>query len=159
MTSWPGVPRLLVPIVFVLMLVPGTALAQTPSVARADAFGGVAFFDEDGDIFTGAQFSGAYRTGRHFGVVGDVAFYEERTTYMGGVRVYAPASKFTVFGQFLVGTAPLDDIAFQPGVGVDIHLGSRAAIRAAYDVKLSGDEGFYLGTRFSTGLVVYLGRQ
>jgi hypothetical protein len=58
-----------------------------------------------------------------------------------------------------VGSAPFDDIAFQPGLGVDVHISSRAAIRAAFDVKLSGDEGFYLGTRFSTGLVIKLGRQ
>jgi hypothetical protein len=159
MTALPAVPRVLAPIVFVLMLVPGTAMAQTPSVPRADLFGGASFFNEDGSTFTGAQFAGAYRTGKHFGVVGDIAFYQERTTLMGGVRVHGTAPKFTVFGQFLVGSAPLDDIAFQPGLGVDIHLGSRAAIRAAFDIKLSGDEGFYVGTRFSTGLVINLGRQ
>lgn len=159
MSSLSGVPRVFAPIVFVLMLVPGIALAQAPPVPRADLFGGVAFFNEDRSTFTGAQVSGAYRMGRRFGVVGDIAFYEERTTYMGGIRVYGTASKFDLFGQVLMGSAPLDDIAFQPGFGVDIHVGSRAAIRAAFDVKLSGDGGFYVGTRFSTGVVIKLGRQ
>jgi len=159
MTSCPGVPRVFAPIAFVLLLVPGAALAQTPAVPRADLFGGVAFFNEDGYTFTGPQISGAFRTGRHFGVVGDIAFYEERTTYMGGVRVYGTGSKVDVFGQFLVGSAPLDDIGFQPGVGVDIDLGCRAAIGAAFDVKLAADDAFYVGTRFSTGLVIKLGRQ
>jgi hypothetical protein len=144
---------------FVLMLIPGSALAQAPSVPRADLFGGAVFFNEEDSSLAGVHFSGAYRTGRHFGVVGDIAFYEQRTSYMGGVRVYGPASRVDMFGQFLVGSAPFDDIAFQPGLGVDVHISSRAAIRAAFDVKLSGDEGFYVGTRFSTGLVIKLGRQ
>jgi len=159
MTSWPGVLRVFSPIVFALVLLPTTALAQTPPIPHVDLFGGVTFFNEDGSTFTGAQVSGAYRVGRHFGAVGDIAFYEDRTTYMGGVRFYGQSSKVTVFGQFLVGSAPLDEIAFQPGIGVDIHLGARAAIRAAFDVKLSADDSFYVGTRFSTGLVIKLGRQ
>ena len=159
MTPWPGVLRVFAPIVFVLMLLPTTALAQTPPIPHVDLFGGVTFFNEDGGTFTGAQVSGAYRVGRHFGAVGDIAFYEDRTTYMGGVRFYGQTSKVTVFAQFLVGSAPLDDIAFQPGMGVDIHLGTHAAIRAAFDVKLAVDDSFYVGTRFSTGLVIKLGRQ
>jgi hypothetical protein len=158
MSSWSGVSRVFA-IVFVLMLVPKATFAQNPSVPRGDVFGGVTFFNEDGFTFTGAQFSGAFRANRHVGVVGDIAFYEGRTTYMGGVRVYGRASKVEVFGQLLVGSAPLDDFAFQPGFSIDVRISSHAAVRAAFDIKVSGDEGVYVGSRFSTGVVIYLGRR
>lgn len=159
------------------MLLPAAAFAQTPaltsdaratfqtlqgsSIPRADVFAGVGIWNEEGHSLTGLHLAGALRTGRHFAVVGDLVFYEQSTrTIMGGVRVYGNAPRLSVFGQFLVGSAPLDDIAFQPGFGVDIHLGRRAAVRAAFDVKISGDDGStYIGSRFSTGLVIKLGRQ
>ena len=175
----------------VACLLPATAGAQTnaispfavvnqatgtASVPRGDVFGGVAFWNEDEHTFTGLHLSGAFRTGRHFALVGDLAFYdglaivpslpmevtyhERFTTIMGGVRVYGTGQKVSLFGQFLVGSAPLDDIAFQPGVGVDVQLGRHMAVRAGFDVKISGDDGStYVGTRFSTGLVIQLGRQ
>ncbi len=79
---------------------------------------------------------------------------------MGGVRVHSTGQKVSLFGQFLVGSAPLDDIALQPGIGVDVQLGKHTALRAGFDVKISGDDGStYVGTRFSTGLVIQLGRK
>jgi len=175
------------------LLLPATAEAQTTaispfggavnqvagaaSVPRGDVFAGVAFWNEDEDTLTGLHFSGAFRTGRHFALVGDLALYETgrpiplvidpgfyqggpTTTIMGGVRVYGPAQRVSLFGQFLVGNAPLDDIAIQPGVGVDVQLGRHMGLRAGFDVKISGDDGStFVGTRFSTGLVIQLGRK
>ena len=148
----------------VLLLLPITAAAQgaavAPVIPRADVFGGVAIWHEDDGRFVAAHFNGAARLGRRVAVVGDVAFYDRKNTLMGGVRVYGDGPRVSVFGQFLIGTAPLDDIAWQPGFGVDVHLGRRAAVRAAFDVKISGDDGStYIGTRLSTGIVVKLGRQ
>jgi hypothetical protein len=85
--------------------------------------------------------------------------YEDRTTLMGGVRVQS-SGRHTVFGQVLIGSAPLDDIAIQPGIGVDVRLSRRAAVRAGFDPKISGDDGStYVGTRLSVGLVILLGQQ
>jgi hypothetical protein len=144
-----------------LSLRPASQASQALSVPRGDVFAGVAVWNEDGHRFTGLHLAGAFRVARHVAVVGEGTFYDHDTrTLMGGVRVYGTATRVTIFGQFLVGSAPLDDIAFQPGFGVDVHLGSHAAIRAAFDVKISGDDGStYVGTRFSTGLVVRLGRR
>ena len=142
---------------------PATTTAQTvasPTVPRGDVFAGLAVWNEDGDTLPGFHLAAAYNPSRHVGIVGDFAFYEVRTTAMGGVRVFGSSSKATVFGQFLIGSAPLDDIAFQPGFGVDIHLGQKAAIRVAGDFKISGDDGStYVGFRFSTGVVFRMGAQ
>ena len=142
------------------LIAPPVAAAQTP---KGDLFVGAAFFAEEGNLWTGFQLSGSVNPWRHVGFVGDLTLYGEnegQQTILGGVRFYAPGSHATVFGQFLVGNAPLDDFAFQPGAGVDVHLNSRLAVRAAIDLKIAGDDGStYLGTRFSTGLVVKLGRR
>jgi len=127
-------------------------------------FAGVAFWDEDGTTLTGFHLAGTWRPGKHVGIVGDMAIYGDATyghgtTFMGGVRVQS-SGRHTIFGQVLIGTAPLDDIAIQPGMGVDLRLSRRAAVRAGFDLKISGDDGktFY-GTRFSVGLVILLGQQ
>ena len=143
------------------------AHAQTNAsdlVPRGDVFAGVAFWDEDGTNLTGFHLAGSWRPGKHVGIVGDMAIYGDTTyghgtTFMGGVRVQS-SGRHTIFGQFLIGTAPLDDIALQPGIGVDVRLSHRAAVRAGFDVKISGDDGktFY-GTRLSVGLVILLGQQ
>jgi len=78
---------------------------------------------------------------------------------MGGVRVYGTRPRVSIFGQFLVGKAPFSAFALQLGLGVDLNLSRHAAARAAFDVKISGDDGkTFVGTRFSTGIVVKLGR-
>jgi len=60
----------------------------------------------------------------------------------------------------LAGTAPLDDFAIQPGFGVDIRLSRRTAVRAGFDLKISGDEGgTFIGTRLSVGMVILLGEK
>ena len=177
-------PRLVHGVTFATacLLLPATAAAQArtvspsvgivsqaavaASVPRGDVFAGLAIWNEDQATFTGFHLAGAFRTGRHFAVVGDLAFYgsdfeeDTTTTIMGGFRVYGRPRKVTLFGQFLVGNAPLDDIAFQPGVGVDVRVGRHVALRAGFDIKISGDDGStYVGSRFSTGVVILLGRQ
>lgn len=148
-----------------LLSVAAPAHAQTaqstaaPLVPRGEVFAGVAFFDEDGTNRCGFHLSGSWRAGKHFGVVGDMAVYGDVTTFMGGVRVQS-SGRHTIFGQVLIGNAPLDDIAIQPGVGVDIRLTRRAALRTGFDVKIAGGDGStYVGTRLSVGLVILLGRQ
>jgi hypothetical protein len=85
--------------------------------------------------------------------------YEDRSTLMGGVRVQS-SGRHTLFGQVLVGSAPLDDFAIQPGIGFDFRVGRRVAVRTGFDVKISGDDGrTFVGTRFSVGLVYLLGQQ
>jgi len=142
-----------------------TAQTSTSAlVPRGDVFAGVAFWDEDGTTLTGFHLAGTLRPGKHVGIVGDMAIYGDATyghgtTFMGGVRVQS-SGRHTIFGQVLFGTAPLDDIAIQPGMGVDLRLSRRAAVRAGFDLKISGDDGktFY-GTRLSAGLVIMLGQQ
>lgn len=149
-----------------LLLLAAPAAAQTttpPSTPRGDVFAGVAFWNEDSDSFTGFHLSGAYRVSRVVALVGDMAVYgdtgyrEGRTTLMGGVRVQG-TGRHTLFLQLLMGSAPLDDIAIMPGLGFDVRISTRAAIRVAGDVKFSGDDGnTYLGTRLSIGMVLLLG--
>ena len=84
--------------------------------------------------------------------------YGERTTLMAGVRVQS-TGRHSMFVQVLVGSAPLDDIAIQPGLGFDYRISRRLTARAAADVKFAGDDGStYIGTRLSFGLVYLLGR-
>ena len=145
-----------------LLSLAAPASAQTTGsslVPRGDVFAGVAFWDEEGTNLTGFHLSGTWRPGKHVGIVGDMAVYEDRTTFMGGVRVQS-SGRHAIFGQVLIGSAPLDDIAIQPGVGVDVRLSRRAALRAGFDLKISGDEGgTFIGTRISVGLVILLGQQ
>jgi hypothetical protein len=145
-----------------LMSVAVPAQAQTnasPLVPRGDVFAGVAFWDEEDTGLCGFHVGGAWRPVRHVGIVGEMAIYGDATTLMGGVRVQN-AGRHTLFGQLLIGNAPLDDIALQPGVGVDVRLSRRSAVRAGFDVKISGDDGStYVGTRLSVGLVILLGQQ
>jgi len=164
------------------VLMPWTAAAQIPASGRtaqtglprtpkADVFAGAGFWQEDGRSLRGLHLSGAVRTSRHVGFVGDLAFYDGSSvpffpprstvrTLMGGVRVYIPLQRVTLFGQLLAGRAPLDDFALQPGAGLDLHVNRRVAIRVAGDVKVSGDDGStYVGRRISTGIVFLLGGQ
>jgi hypothetical protein len=150
-----------------------TAEAQSaePRMPRADIFAGAAFWQEEGLTFTGLQLAGAIRASRHVGFVGDLAFYDPGSvlffpprstvrTLMGGVRVYIPLQRVTLFGQVLAGSAPLDDFAMQPGAGLDVPLNRHVAIRVAGDVKVAGDDGStYVGGRISTGVVFLLGGQ
>lgn len=137
---------------------------QSPSTPKVDLFAGLGLWHEEGSTWSGFHLAGAYRPWRHVGFVGDVAFYGDQngykppTTIMGGVRVYIPIQRVTLFAQVLAGRAPLDDFAIQPGFGLDVHLTRHLAIRVAGDVKVSGDDGStYFGSRFSTGAVFALG--
>lgn len=71
-----------------------------------------------------------------------------------GVRVQG-RGRVAPFAQVLYGSAPLDDIAIQPGAGVDFRVSRHTAIRGAFDFKISGDDGStYTGSRVSVGMVV-----
>ena len=157
--------------VAMILLAPAPAQAQAPAQAsswptpRGDVLAGVAFWNEEGDSFTGFHLTGTWRPTRHVGIVGDLVSYGEttssnsRTTLMGGVRVQS-TGRHSFFGQVLIGSAPLDDIAIQPGAGVDFRLSRRTALRAAFDFKISGDDGnTYYGTRLSIGVAFLLGGQ
>jgi len=151
-----------VPAALLCLASPATAHAQTnaPTLTpRGDMFAGVAFWDEAPTNLCGLHIAGTWRPGKNVGIVGDMAIYGDATTLMGGLRVQS-SGRHTIFGQFLIGTAPLSAIALQPGVGADIRISRRVAVRTAGDLKISGDDGktFY-GTRLSVGVVYLLGQQ
>lgn len=155
--------------VVVLLFVAAPAHAQTSTsalVPRGDVFAGVAFWNEDEKSFTGFHLTGTWRLVKHIGIVGDMVMYGDdlqggHSSLMGGVRVLS-SGRHTVFGQVLIGKAPLDDdaVVVQPGLGVDVRLSRRAAVRGGFDFKIREDRGdTYIGTRFSVGLVLLLGQQ
>jgi hypothetical protein len=148
-----------------LLFVATPAHAQTaqtnasPLVPRGDVFAGVAFWNEDGTSLSGFHLSGTWRAGTHIGIVGDFATYGDYSSLMGGVRAQG-SGRHSMFVQVLVGKAPLDDFAIQPGLGIDVRLSRRAALRAGFDVKIAGDEGgIFIGTRLSVGLVYLIGQR
>jgi hypothetical protein len=105
--------------------------------------------------------SAALYPSRLLGLVIDAGRYADLPldVRMAGVRIRVPAVRVTPYAQFLVGRAPRDDFALQPGAGIDVHVHRHLAARLATDVKVSGDDGStYLAVRFSAGLVVSIGR-
>ena len=141
---------------------PATAHAQIDAptlIPRGDVFAGVAFWDEAPTNLCGLHIAGTWRAGKTVGIVADMVIYGDATTLMGGLRVQS-SGRHPIFGQFLIGSAPLSTIALQPGVGVDIRFSRRVAVRTAGDLKISGDDGktFY-GTRLTVGVVFLLGQQ
>ena len=144
-----------------LLLIPRPASAQVTHVPRGDVFAGVAVWHEDYDQFNGFQLTGSYRPFRAVSFIGDLTTYSHRNTFMGGARVHLAAGRrVEPFIQFMMGSAPLDDIALQPGVGVDIRAARNVAVRLAADFKISGDDGStYFGTRMSAGVVFRFGHR
>ena len=152
-----------------LLFLAAPAHAQTSAatlVPRGDVFAGVAFWNEDEKSYSGFHLTGTLRVVKHIGIVGDIVMYADElqgglSSIMGGVRVLS-SGRHTVFGQVLIGKAPLDDdaVVVQPGLGVDLRLSRRAAVRAGFDIKVREDRGdTYIGTRFSVGLVFLFGQQ
>ena len=128
--------------------------AQTPFIPRADVFGGVIFWP-GGLGPGGVHFSGALRVGREVGVVGDVIFNDGVTELMGGIRFYVPGRRVSGFAQVL---SPIDFLAIQPGIGVDVPVSTRAGLRIAYNVRISADDGSTLIMHtISTGFVMNFG--
>jgi hypothetical protein len=116
---------------------------------------------EHGRTADGWTASLALYPSRRVGVVWDFGRYQGLPLdfHMGGVRIRVPHRRITPFMQVLVGRAPLDDFAFQPGGGVDLRVHRHLDARVAADVKMSGDDGSaYYAVRFSAGLVVSIGR-
>lgn len=152
-------------VMIVLLSMPARAQAQaaqsnaSPLVPRGDVFAGVAFWDEEETNLTGFHLTGTWRPSKHVGIVGDMAVYGDYTSVMGGLRIQS-SGRHSVFVQVLAGKAPLSFFAIQPGIGFDVRLSRRAAVRAGFDLKISGDDGStYVGTRLSVGLVILLGQQ
>ena len=144
--------------VIVIACATGARAQNAPVQPRGDVSLGAAFWNEDDRSFQGFHLTGAWRPAPHFGVVGDfVSYGDQRNTLMGGVRVQT-TGPLSVFGQVLLGSAPLDDIAIQPGAGVDVLLTSRMAVRTGVDFKISGDDGstFY-GTRVYVAVAFLFG--
>ena len=157
--------------VIALLSVAAPAHAQTAQsnasalVPRGDVCTGVAFWSEDEKSFAGFHVTGTFRVVKHVGIVGDMVLYADdlqggHSSFMGGVRVLS-SGRHTVFGQVLIGKAPLDDaVVIQPGFGVDVRVTRRAAVRAGFDMKITDDRGdAYIGTRFSVGLVFLIGQR
>ena len=143
------------------LLAAKSASAQTVRTPGGDVFAGVAIWNEDDARFDAFQLSAGYRPWRFVSIIGDLAFYDHRTTLMGGARVQAAGTgRFAPFAQIMMGNAPLDDIALQPGGGVDIRLARHFAVRLAADLKISGDDGkTFIGSRVSAGGVITFGRR
>ena len=157
-----------------VLLLPTTAFAQidriraqAPVEPRGDLTIGFAAINENIGTSGGLSVSAALRGGRA-ALVGELIFYtpiarpyartkETEIKYMGGVRVYGPHARTRLFGQFQAGNTPAAFFALFPGVGVDASIGRRAAIRGVFDVKISADESWFFGSRFSLGLVMLLG--
>lgn len=153
-------PRVAAVVTFLTLLaIPRFAAAQDPVSPRADVSVGVAHFREDGHSINGLHLTGSIRPWRYVGFVGDFTDYRHRNTLMGGVRAQA-TGRIAPFVQFLMGSAPLDDIALQPGGGVDVRIGERLAARVGVDVKIAGDDGrSYIAPRVTVGGVILLGRR
>ena len=152
--------RLLCALVLTLACAPDALARQAaPELPRADVFAGLGVWNEEDERFDAFQMTGGYRPWRYVAFIGDFAAYGGgRNTLMGGVRVQA-RGRIAPFGQVLYGSAPKDDIAIQPGAGVDFRFARHGAIRAAFDFKISGDDGSaYTGSRVSIGAVLLLGR-
>ena len=137
----------------------GAQSSTLPLTPRGDLFSGVAFFEQEGTSLCGFQLTGTWRAGAHVGVVGDMAVYGDYTSVMGGVRIQS-SRRHPMFVQVLAGKAPVSFFAIQPGIGFDLPVGRRVAVRPSGDLKISGDDSkTFVGTRLSMGLVVRLGQQ
>ena len=153
-----GLRLLAIAIVATVLLLTSPAQAETTAGPKADLAGGGALWLEDGRSLPGLHLSAAFAPWRYVGFLAESTFYEERTTFAGGLRLLRDIRAVTAFGQLTIGTAPLDDVALQFGGGVDVPLGKWFAVRVAGGLKVSGDDGStYVGLRLSTGLVARLG--
>lgn len=152
-------------------LVPTRAQAQDAEVASI-ALGYSLLEITDSDVTAlpaGWLFSGSRRLGGVFSVVGEVGGNYRQSegdwfsihTFMGGVRFSPARPGVSAFGQFLVGavTAACCDgsatyMAIEPGGGVEIPVGTRAALRLGASVPLIFAEGRATAmVRVQTGLV------
>jgi len=113
-----GVKLVCVPSIVLSILSPSWAAAQTSastrpaggttpparsvSTPKVDLFAGIGVWRGKGFTWPGFQLT-AVRPWRHVGLVGDLAFFERRTRFMGGVRAYAPMQTVTVVAQMLLG--------------------------------------------------------
>jgi len=140
----------------ILLLLPGLGVAQERNerMVLSASFGGCYWAEEENGWGWSASI-GLFPIPR-LGIVGDLGSYGSLgDSRMAGLRAIFPRAKTTAFVQVLFGSAPLDDFAFQPGLGLDIHVRSIVALRIGGDLKLAGDGGgFFPGVRAYTGLAI-----
>ena len=111
------------------------------------------------------EVGGNYRTFEAFDVELDLSVH----SFMGGARFGAPLGSVTPFGQILFGQARASAsilgesesesaFAFQPGAGLDIALGRRAALRVQGDYRSISSDGETSGQiRFAVGVAFGFG--
>jgi hypothetical protein len=113
--------------------------------------------------------------GMHFDTASDLGpgfrgrMAETRVTqYLAGPRFIARSDRFSVFGHGLLGYASGDageafsgfsdtKLAFGGGVGADVEVARRLAVRTQFDLLASFADIVEGNTRFAVGLVVRLG--
>lgn len=123
------------------------AVSAVPAAAQGTVGVGLSFLHDDGATATGLMVD--YSTAKPeagkvaVGLVGDLGLNHfdgaNVTSFLGGVRVAGMAGeKASVFGQFLIGAEHCcgsTDLAFQPGVGVDIPLTPTLNFRFQLDFR------------------------
>jgi hypothetical protein len=114
------------------------------------------------------QISGAYQTGTLGSFPGpSIEFHESNYAFLGGPRFSVKTPPIDMFGQVLwgavhsgsfsalVGDRSTNSFVWQPGVGVDVNLSRRMAVRFEADYRLFPSD--VVATRvaqFSTGIVL-----
>ena len=111
------------------------------------------------------EVGGNYRTFDAFGEELDLSVH----SFLGGARFGSPLGGVTPFGQILFGSARASasvlgesasesGFAFQPGAGLDIALGRRAALRVQGDYRSISSDGETTGQiRFAVGVAFGFG--
>jgi len=134
------------------LAVPAAAQPSGPPSTIDASVGGSLWLEEGSAV--GISASLAFYPLPFLGIVGDLGHYGLKgDSKMGGLRLRRPHREVTPFVQLLIGEAPLDTIAFQPGMGLEWRLAPHVALRLAADLKLAGDGGAtYTGVRLSAGV-------
>ncbi len=132
----------------------GAAIMAVSSLLTLGGATRVAAGSPTGDVSVGAAL---YPWGG-LGHVGDAGHYGDLgSSWMAGLRFTSSGRRTTQFLEVLAGRAPLDEFAYQPGLGLEWSIVHRAAIRLAGHVKIAGDTGaVYTGVRASVGVVFRL---
>jgi len=168
---WALVRTVVVGALFVASVQP--AGAQSP-VGRAVVGVGGSFLASEGHTAFGFMVDAAknFAVGEHVGIgpAGDFGFhrYEDFTitSFLGGGRLTMGNREAQIYGQFLIGyehCCGFNDVAYQPGVGLDIRLTDLLNLRGQFDyriVRIDGQDGKvdFRETRFSVGVSLPFGK-
>ena len=144
-----------------LLALVGGATRVAAGSPSADISVGAALWHEEGRNGVGWNGSIALHPWGGLGLVGDAGHYGELGhSWMAGLRYRFPGQGTVGFVEVLLGHAPLDDFALQPGLGIEWTVARQVAIRLAGHLKIAGDGGtVYTGTRVSLGVVFRLGNR